>query len=37
MFYNLAFRKYLPKEEKKDDEWHVPEETDEEEESDFDP
>lgn len=26
MFYNLAFRKYLPKEEKKDDEWHVPEE-----------
>lgn len=28
MFYNLAFRKYLPKEEKRnDDEWHVPEET----------
>ncbi len=27
MFYNLAFRKYLPKEEKrKDDEWHVPDE-----------
>ena len=26
MFYNLAFRKYFPKEEKKDDEWHVPEE-----------
>lgn len=37
MFYNLAFRKYLPKEEKKDDEWHVPEETDEEEETDFNP
>lgn len=29
MFYNLAFRKYIPQEEKREDEWHVPEEEDE--------
>lgn len=35
MLYNLAFRKYLPKEEiRKDDEWHIPDETEDVEEED---
>lgn len=36
MLYNLAFRKYLPKEEKrKDDEWHIPDEIEDVEENEI--
>lgn len=36
MLYNLAFRKYLPKEEKrKDDEWHIPDEIEDMEENEI--